>query len=124
MNKMTLSGESGQCTVWRNPNSFTLPKKDKYASNINTYGGTAYFSWGTFTAGQKIKLEWDWYDSTSFDTLQTLLENDEQIVWDPQTGITYNVEMMKLNGKYVESSLVDAPWRRSVVLELLIQSEV
>jgi hypothetical protein len=121
---MTLSGESGQCTVWRNPNNFTVPNKEKYSANIQTYGGTAYFSWGTFIAGQKIKLEWDWYDSTSFDTLQTMLEDDEQKVWNPQTGSTYNVEIKKLSGKYLESALLDAPWRRNVILELVIQSEV
>ena len=122
MNKMTLSGESGQCTVWRNPNKFTIPNKTKFSSSIETYGGIAYFSWGMFTAGQKIKLEWDWYDSASFDSLQTLLEDDEQKVWDPQTGTTYTVEMIKLDGKYLESALLDAPWRRDVVLELLIRS--
>ena len=120
MEKMTL----GAYTFWRNPVSFDVPRKVKYSANVKTFEGDAYYSWGTELAGQKIVLEWDWMTDTAFDEFQTLLEDDETKVWDPQTGSTYNVEILKLDGAYVESSLLDAPWRKSVKLELLIRSEV
>jgi hypothetical protein len=120
MQKMSL----GSYTFDRNPVQFDVPKKIKYSANVSTYSGESYFSWGTGIAGQRITLEWDWMTSTAFDQFQSILEEDAQKVWDPKSGSTYNVEVLSLDGKYVESSLLDAPWRRDVKLSLLIRSEV
>jgi hypothetical protein len=120
MQTMTLGGY----TFWRNPEQFDEPRLKRFTAEVPTYGGSAFFSWGTFLAGQVIILEWSWMDETMWDQLQTLLEADTQIVWDPQTGSTYNVEITKLEGAYVESALVDASWRQKVKVELLIRSAV
>lgn len=120
MDKMTLGGYE----FWRNPNKFTVPKKDRYTSFVKTYGGAVFFSWGTFIEGVEITLEWEYMTETMFDQLQTLLEADAEIVWNPQTGDTYNVEIRSLEGKYLTTSLLDAEWREDVRLILAITSEV
>ena len=120
MQAMTLGGY----TFWRNPEQFDEPRLRKFASEVQTYGGVAYFSWGTFLAGQKCVLQWSWMNETMWDQLQTLLEDDTQKVWNPQDGNTYNVEIMRLDGAYVKSALLDASWRQDVQLELLIRSQV
>ena len=81
-------------------------------SIVKTYSGAAYFSWGTLQEGQEILIEWGWMKEAQWDQLQTLLEADTQIVWDPQTGTTYNVEVTRLEGIYFESSLIDAAYRK------------
>ena len=120
MNKMTLNAVE----FWRNPDTFTIPKKVKHSSWVQTYGGVAYFSWGTFLAGQEIVLEWKLMTSTMFGQLQTILELDSQVVWNPQTGTSYNVDVLRLEGRYVRNALLDADYREDVQLSLLIRTEV
>jgi len=120
-----MSGQTlNSYEFWRDPNNFTIPRKVKFSASVPTYGGVAYFSWGTFTAGQEIILEWDQMTSTMFDQLQTILEFDTQVVWNPQTGTSYNVEVLQLEGRYVRNALLDAEYREDVKLSLLIRSEV
>lgn len=120
MDKMVL----GAYTFSWNPEKCTVPRETKSSSVVETYGGAVYFSWGTLIAGQKINLEWDWLQEAQWDELQTLLEADAEVVWDPQTGPTYNVEIAGLKGDYQDKSLIDADYRRNVVLSLVIISEV
>jgi hypothetical protein len=119
MNKMTLGGY----TVWNNPEKFTIPKKYRNTASKSTYSGVMFFSYGLFTDGQEVVLEWDWCPIATFDALQILLEQDTAHNWNPQTGTSYVVQILKLDGKYVLNSLLDAPWRRDVKLTLLIRSE-
>jgi hypothetical protein len=119
MNAMTLGGY----TFWRNPTQFDIPKDYRSSDTANTYSGVMFFSWGIFTDGQEITLEWDWMTDTMFNTLQTLLEQDTAHNWNSQLGTSYVVQILKLEGKYLESALSDAPWRRNVKLTLLIRSE-
>jgi hypothetical protein len=118
MTKMTL----GAYTFWRNPTRFTIPKQYKSYATVDTYSAVQFFSWGMFTAGQEILLEWEWMDSSAFASLQDLLDDDTQKTWDPKTGTTYTVEVLSLDGRYVESALIDADWRQDVKLKLLIRS--
>lgn len=120
MDKMVL----GAYTFSWNPEKCTVPHETKSSSVVETYGGAVYFSWGTLIVGQKINIEWDWLQEAQWDELQTLLEADAEIVWDPQTGSTYNVEVADLRGDYQDKSLIDAAYRRNVVLTLIIISEV
>jgi len=116
MQKMTL----GSYTFWRNPDQFSIPKQVRHSAVVKTYGGTAFFSWGLFY-GQSVLLEWEWMDSSAFASLQSLLEDDEEKVWVPQTGTSYDVEILKLDGVYSENSQTDAPWRKSVKLSMLVK---
>jgi len=120
MDKMILGGYT---FTW-NPEKCTVPRKTKSSSTVETYSGAVYFSWGTLIAGQMISLEWDWLDEAQWDEFQTLLEADAEVVWNPRTGTTYNVEISKLQGTYQAKSLTDAAYRRNVVLSLIIISEV
>lgn len=120
MIKMTL----GSYTFWRNPTQFTIPRKIRSVAVVQTYEAAAFFTWGLFTSGQRCILEWKAVTSSMWDSLQTLLEADDQIIWDPQTGATYNIQIMRLDGEYWESALTDAEYRRDIQLELLIRSQV
>ena len=119
MEKMTLGGYQ----FWRNPTSFTEPRDYRSSATADTYSGVMFFSWGIFTDGQEIVLEWDWMTSTMFAVLQTLLEQDTAHNWNSQLGTSYVVQILSLEGKYIESALSDAPWRQKVKLTLLIRSE-
>jgi hypothetical protein len=114
----------GSYTFWRNPDKFTIPKSSKVFATVPTFTDEAYFSWGMFLVGQRIVLEWDWMTSDMFDELQDILETDAAVVWDPQTDVTYDVQVLELDGTYVEKSLLDADWRRAVRLSLMIVGEV
>ena len=120
MEKMVLGGYTFE---W-NLTESTIPLEQKAYSAVELYSGEAYFSWGTQIAGKQIALEWDWMKEDEFTQLVQLVRNDAQIVWNPQTGSTYNVEAVRLDGKYFTSSLLDANYRKDVKLELLIMSEV
>jgi len=120
MQKMIL----GAYTFDRNPSQFDIPKKVKYSSNVVTYEGDAYFSWGTGIAGTHAILEWEWMTAAAFAEFQSLLEDDSSKVWNTQLGTSYNVEIISLDGTYLEDSLSDAPWRKGVKLDLLIRSAV
>lgn len=116
MQKMTL----GSYTFWRNPKQSPIPRQLRHTASVKTYGGTAFFSWGLFY-GQTVLLEWDWMTSDAFDSFQSLLEDDEEKIWNPQIGTNYDVEILKLDGIYMEDALTDANWRKNVKLSLLIK---
>jgi len=132
MNKMIITtdtprGQSspytnGSYTFWRNPTDFTIPKKYRSYAYKPTYTSVAFFSWGMFIKGQEIVLEWDWMPDDTFAELQTILENDEYVTWNTQLGASYSVQVLKLDGKYLESALSDAPWRKDVKLTFLIRA--
>lgn len=119
-NPMTLGGVAFQ----RDPNSCTDPREQRFTSVVRTYGGIVFFSWGLFLEGVEIELKWRLMPETMFNQLQTLLEADEEMVWDPKSGTTYNVQIRSLEGSYVETSLLNAPWREDVTLKMVIISEV
>lgn len=123
MAKMTL----GAYTFQFNPHQFTDPKKKKSFSIVETYSGAAYYSWGTFIAGQRIVLEWDSMPEAMWDELQTLLEADAVVVWNPTVDgaeTQYNVEVLKVEGKYYKYTINRTAYRRNVKLTLVITSEV
>lgn len=109
-----------------NPTQYDIPKEDKTYSVVQTYESVAFFSWGTSIIGKEIELEWDRMKEEQFDQLQTLLEADQETVWTPISGevTAYNVELCQLNGKFMEFSLHDAPYRDDVKLLMVIMSEV
>ena len=114
-----------------NPSSidgmFTKVRSTAY---MQTYSSCAFFSWGVFIAGKTIPLDWDYMPRTMFDALQTLLESDDTLGFDPdlENGKTYTVEILSLNGKYylTQGNTIDTEvaYRKDVKLELLIMSEV
>jgi hypothetical protein len=118
MDKMIL----GSYTFEWNPTNYTIPKLNKSWGKVDTYSSSATFSWGTFIVGQEVEIEWKWMKEAQFDELQTLLEADAEVTWTPQTGTTYQVEIMDLEGKLFLSSLTDAPYRLAVRLLLVIKS--
>lgn len=106
------------------PDDFTIPTARRATAVLETYGGLAFFSWGIFTVGQKINITWDIMDATLFGQLDTLLQADSSVLWKPQINAAkgYTVEITNLSGKLVAGA--ESPYRRDVVLELLIIAEV
>ena len=118
-NEMTL----GACTFARNPSACTMPIKKRAAGAVETVGGVEFFSWGTFIAGVTVVLEWGKMTPAQFSQLETLLNNDTQVVFNPQTGTSYNVQIVSLAGEYHLDQTAGAAWRKNVRLELLIISQ-
>jgi len=115
----------GSYTFAINPNEpVPIIAEERRGSAIKTLGGVAFFSWGSFQAGQEIKLPWSFMSTTQYDELSALLTADAQVVWDPENGSTYNVEILSLNGEYHLSAGADAAYRKNVELKLLIMLEV
>jgi hypothetical protein len=113
-------------TFPKQPGEMTMIEKEKMASSLLTYTSVAYFSWGASIIGKMIKLRWGGMTTAQFNTLQTKFEADAEVVFDPQDGggVTYNVEIMGLTGKYHLSLLDSAAFRTDVEMTLLIISEV
>jgi len=98
--------------------------KVKRAAALDTLGGVAYFSWGTFYEGQIVPLKWNQCSTAQFNSLKTLFENDAEVVWNPEDGNTYNVEILSLTGDFHFSASGSAPYRKNVVMQLIIMSKV
>lgn len=97
---------------------------EKRASAVPTLGGAEYFSWGLFYEGQTIPLEWNKCPTAQFNQLNTLFEADAQIVWDPEDGSTYNVEIISLTADFHLSAAAGAAYRKNVKMKLVIMSKV
>ena len=114
----------GTLTFSVNPDRMTVIKSKKYASVVQTYSSAVFFSWGMKLVGLIALLEWTIMPEADWDSLVTMEAAEQAVVLDPKTGKTYNVEIVSLNGKYIEKSLAEAPYRADVKLELMIKSEV
>jgi hypothetical protein len=120
MAKMVL----GSYTFEWNPEQYTIPEKQRSYSVVPTYVTAAFFSWGVSRIGKEIVLEWDMMKEAQWDSIQTILEADTEVLWYPEggAGASYTVEVVKLQGEYVEKSISDAPYRRRVQLTLILKS--
>lgn len=116
MAKMVLGGY----TFVYNPTTCTIPREIKSYSHVQLYSGEAYFSWDTSLVGQRIDIYWEWMQVAQWNNLYALLQADAQTTWQPQDGHTYNVEVLELDGAYLDSSLLEATLRKDVTLKLLI----
>ena len=114
----------GAYTFTQPPRTCTIPLENRRCKDIDTLGGAAFFSWGPFIGGQKIEIKWRWMSTTMFDALYALLIADAEVVWDPETGDTYNVEITGFTGDYHLSTYAAAENKRNVTLKLTIISQV
>jgi len=114
----------GSYTFAQPPATCTIPAARRRASGIETLGGMAFFSWGVFDAGEEVTLKWRYMSTTMFNAIYALLLADAQVVWDPETGATYNVEIMGFTGEFLHSALATAPNKKNVTLKLVIISKV
>lgn len=120
MTQMVLGGY----TFAMNPYKATLPHAERLSTFAPTLGGAEFFSWGTTIKGKVISLAWDYMPTSQWAQIVTLLTNDAEIVFSPSTSYSYNVEILRLNGEYFEDNSESAEFRRDVMLELVIMSEV
>lgn len=114
----------GSYTFTLNPEKCDMPVAEKRAASVKTLGGMGYFSWGTLLPGTEITLEWTYMPVAMFTELETLNEADAQIVFNPGSGTTYNVEIIDLKGKWFLDQTITAQFRGDVKLQLVIISEV
>jgi hypothetical protein len=121
MAKMVL----GSYTFEDNPTSvsdlMTLERKSAF---VPTYSAGAFFSWGSSIVGKELELTWTQTSTDQYGELQTLLEADAAVVFNPQDGEgkTYNVEVTALHGEYW--LYLSGTYRQNVTLSLLVLSEV
>ncbi|MBW2591842.1 MAG: hypothetical protein JRE58_02360 [Deltaproteobacteria bacterium] len=113
----------GVYTFTQPPLTCTIPQAARRCKNIDTLGGTAFFSWGPFLPGQKIEIKWRWMSTTMFDAIYALLIADAQVVWDPENSHTYNVEITGFTGDYHLSAYAAAANKKNVKLKLTIMSQ-
>jgi len=111
-------------TFTLNPESCEMPIEEKRASTIKTLGGAAYFSWGTFLPGTTLTLKWSYMSVAMFSQLETKNEADNQVVFNPGSGTSYNVEIQNLKGAWFLDQTASAQFRKNIELELVIISEV
>lgn len=107
-----------------NPSEMTVIQPARTISFVQTYDSIAVFSWGVSIVGKAIGLKWDWLSVSQFDQLQSILEGDEQVSFFPEidSGTTYMVEVLGLDGKYHMSQGGSGNYRTEVFLKLLIIS--
>ncbi|NPU84371.1 MAG: hypothetical protein HPY65_07765 [Syntrophaceae bacterium] len=116
----------GTLTFAQNPDTMTLIKKDRDVAWVKTYTSVAIFTWGSSYEGKKLDLAWSYMETSEFDDLEDIQDADAQVVFDPQddSGKTFNVEILALDGEY-HLYLDDdtGHYRKNVKLTLLIMSE-
>lgn len=114
----------GTYTFTMNPAGCTLPIVRRRSQPVETISGVEVFNWGTIIAGSRIVLTWEFCPTTQFDSLEVLLVADAQVVFNPETGTSYNVEILSLNGAIHIDPTASAAHRKDVTMELLIISVV
>ena len=112
----------GEYTFIQNPSSGPVITEKRRANAIKTLGGVGFFSWGAFIEGQEITIKWKVMPTAQYDQFITFLTADAELVWDPESGSTYNVEIRNLSGDYFMS--VSGTYRINVELTLTIISKV
>jgi hypothetical protein len=113
----------GATSFTLNPARCTLPATYKSAAAVVTYGGVAFFSFGTYTAGQKIVLEWDYCNIATWNILQAAHVADAQTTLTPGDGFVYKAELLSLKGAIFLDQTTNAKWRKNVKLELIVISK-
>lgn len=105
------------------PDSWTIPKHEKYYGKVLTYESAGYFSFGTSIIGKEIILSWDFMSIAQFNQLNQLCLDDESHLWEPDNGYIYLVELLKLEGEFFEVVDMNSSYRRNVQLTMMIMSE-
>ena len=113
----------GSYTFTQPPRTCTIPLEKRRCKDIDTLGGAAFFSWGLYVEGQKIEIKWRWMSTTMFNAIYALLVADAHVVWNPETGNTYNVEITGFAGDYHLSAYPGAANKKNVTLKLTIMSQ-
>ncbi|MHC1697784.1 MAG: hypothetical protein AB9919_06950 [Geobacteraceae bacterium] len=117
----------GSWTPMANPSNIPLLRPKKPVATVETYSGAAYFSWPPLIAGQEYPLTWDFLPADEFVALDALYVADAVQVFNPNdgSGITYNVNLLDLEGEYhILRDNVATTFRKNVKLTLLIMSQV
>lgn len=117
----------GGVTFSWNPSGMVVLTPKLYCSQVLTYSGVEFFSWGASIVGVNIDIEWNYMPADQFDSINTLYQAAASIVWNPQLGDakTYNVMITNFRGKYfIELTSSSSIRRKDVVLSLLIMSQV
>jgi len=117
----------GTYTLPYYPSNFTPPRPFRSNSYVETYESVVHFSWGFFTAGKIIDLEWNYMPSEEFDDLDLVFQDNEAVVWDPGIpglATVYTVQILDFTGDFHEAVGTDTEiWRKNCKMKLLILSE-
>lgn len=105
------------------PLKCTKPRPELSTAVVSTYGGVAVFDWGSLLPGKKITMEWKSMTVALFESLDTVFQAGEVIVWD--SGInskSYNVKLTAFDGSLLWGTGAD--YMMDVTLTMFILSEV
>lgn len=112
----------GDLTFAIDPNLMSIPESKKSVATVETYTGSVIFQWGAILEGVEIELKWKWMDLTFYNALRTKYLTTDSYVWDPDTGDTYNVIIVGLDGAYFEEALGKIIYRKDITLRMSIRS--
>jgi hypothetical protein len=124
MSNMSL----GTVTFTAQPNDMTCIDADRSCAAVQTYSSIGFFSWDATLIGKKLELDWSYMPADQYSDLKTLEAADAGVVFNPQdgTGITYNVEIESIYGKYCLGKVArsSSELRKDVKMTLLIISVI
>jgi hypothetical protein len=114
----------GSYSFDRDPTVVTIPESQKRVATVDTYSGGAVFQWSAVIQGLPIELDWKGMTVAQYNQLRTLYLSSDEVVWDPNTGTTYNVIVQDLMGTYFEGDFGSGGYRKNVKMVLNIRSVV
>lgn len=120
MDKMVLDSY----TFPENPQEMSLIESKKTIATVETYVGSAIFQWPAEIQGKLVILKWDNISETFYSNLRSKYVSTSTVVFNPQTGTSYNVIVEELIGEYIQYGIEDIPHRKDVELTLNIRSTV
>ena len=112
----------GDLTFAIDPNLMDIPESKKSVATVDTYTGSVIFQWDAILEGVEVELKWNWMTLAFYTALRTKYLTTDAYVWDPDTGDTYNVIMINLDGSYFEEALSKIAYRKDITLRLSIRS--
>lgn len=113
----------GAYTFTRNPERMTsVLEKDLTVAVVKTYSSAHRFSWPASLVGKQVTLEWDYLDTTMYNTLQSMYEADISYTFFPNGGVTnsFTVYIDSLTGTYFLKAAPTTGFRKDVRMALSI----
>lgn len=105
------------------PDRMTPVQRIKPFGQVSTYSGSAIFQWTPLLQGVPIVLEWDMMQEDQYQQLKVKYASTSLYEFNPDDrGLSYNVTVKTLNGKYIDTVRNQQPYRLDVQLVMVIES--
>ena len=105
------------------PLECTKPRAVRSSAVVSTYGGVAIFDWGSILAGKEIKLGWKSMTVALFESLDTLYQAGEVVVWNSGIGgKVYRAKITVFDGALLFDK--NGEYMLNVAMTLILLDEV